>query len=395
MANKSSNSNLTNAKNAKNDEFYTQYHDIEKEIAAYLEYNPDVFKGKTILLPCDDPEWSNFTKFFAQNFERFGLKKLISTSYAVESKKYKSGYQPTLFEVNDPQFDYAKTTKNGKIFTLDHDRSGDGKIDVTDLEWHYLKGDGDFKSAEIKKLRDEADIIITNPPFSMFREFLAWIIEANKQFVIIGNMNAITYKEVFPLIKENKAWLGATGNGNDMVFAVPKDAVVDEKDRQKAARLGYVGDYTRLGNSCWFTNLDHGRRHRPLPLMTMEDNLKFSKHKEIKGKESYEKYENYDAIEVSFTDAIPNDYDGIMGVPISFLDKYSPEQFEIVGMCENEDLYNLKTKVYTSAECKLAYINKFGKKGTYDMNASGVVIRDGLFEKVYQRVLIKHRKATK
>ena len=395
MANKSSNSNLTNAKNAKNDEFYTQYHDIEKEIAAYLEFNPDVFKGKTILLPCDDPEWSNFTKFFAQNFERFGLKKLISTSYAVESKKYKSGYQPTLFEVNDPQFDYAKTTKNGKIFTLDHDRSGDGKIDVTDLEWHYLKGDGDFKSAEIKKLRDEADIIITNPPFSMFREFLAWIIEANKQFVIIGNMNAITYKEVFPLIKENKAWLGATGNGNDMVFAVPKDAVVDEKDRQKAARLGYVGDYTRLGNSCWFTNLDHGRRHRPLPLMTMEDNLKFSKHKEIKGKESYEKYENYDAIEVSFTDAIPNDYDGIMGVPISFLDKYSPEQFEIVGMCENEDLYNLKTKVYTSAECKLAYINKFGKKGTYDMNASGVVIRDGLFEKVYQRVLIKHRKATK
>jgi hypothetical protein len=395
MANKSSNSNLTNAKTAKNDEFYTQYHDIEKEINAYLEYNPDVFKGKTILLPCDDPEWSNFTKFFAQNFERFGLKKLISTSYAVESKKYKSFYQPSLFEVNDPQFDYNKTTKNGKIFTLDHDRSGDGKIDVTDLEWHYLKGDGDFKSEEIKKLRDEADIIITNPPFSMFREFLAWIIEADKQFVIIGSMNAITYKEVFPLIKENKAWLGATGNGSDMVFAVPKDAVVDEKDRQKAARLGYVGDYTRLGNSCWFTNLDHGRRHRPLPLMTMEDNLKYSRHKEIKGKESYEKYENYDAIEVSFTDAIPNDYEGIMGVPISFLDKYSPEQFEIVGMCENEDLYNLKTKVYTSAECKLAYINKFGKKGTYDMNASGVVIRDGLFEKVYQRVLIKHKKAIK
>jgi len=335
MANKSSNSNLTNAKNAKNDEFYTQYHDIEKEIAAYLEYNPDVFKGKTLLLPCDDPEWSNFTKFFAQNFERFGLKKLISTSYAVESKKYKSGYQPTLFEVNDPQFDYAKTTKNGKIFTLDHDKSGDGKIDVTDLEWHYLKGDGDFKSAEIKKLRDEADIIITNPPFSMFREFLAWIIEANKQFVIIGNMNAITYKEVFPLIKENKAWLGATGNGNDMVFAVPKDAVVDEKDRQKAARLGYVGDYTRLGNSCWFTNLDHGRRHRPLPLMTMADNLKFSKHKEIKGK-VYIKYENYDAIEVPFADAIPSDFGGAMGVPISFLDKYSPEQFEIIGQTQGD-----------------------------------------------------------
>ena len=374
MATKSSNSNLTNAKNAKNDEFYTQYHDIEKEINAYIEYNPDVFKGKTILLPCDDPEWSNFTKFFAQNFERFGLKKLISTSYAAESKKYKSGYQPTLFEVNDPQFDYGKTTKNGKIFTLDHDKSGDGKIDVNDLEWHYLKGDGDFKSTESKKLRDEADIIITNPPFSMFREFLAWIVEADKQFVIIGNMNAITYKEVFPLIKENKAWLGATGNGNDMVFAVPKDAVVDEKDRQKAARLGYVGDYTRLGNSCWFTNLDHGRRHKPLPLMTIADNLKFSKHKEIKGKESYDKYDNYDAIEVPFTDAIPSDYDGVMGVPISFLDKYSPDQFEIIGATESEGkgfsngLWNETSKV------------------------SQPLVKN---ERVYKRIFIKHKKVSR
>jgi hypothetical protein len=381
MANKSSNSNLTNAKNAKNDEFYTQYHDIEKEIAAYLEFSPNVFKGKTILLPCDDPEWSNFTKFFAQNFERFGLKKLISTSYAVESKKYKSGYQPTLFEVNDPQFDYAKTTKNGKIFTLDHDKSGDGKIDVNDLEWHYLKGDGDFKSAEIKKLRDEADIIITNPPFSMFREFLAWIIEANKQFVIIGNMNAITYKEVFPLIKENKAWLGATGNGNDMVFAVPKDAVVDEKDRQKAARLGYVGDYTRLGNSCWFTNLDHGRRHRPLPLMTMEDNLKFSKHKEIKGK-VYIKYENYDAIEVPFTDAIPSDFDGAMGVPISFLDKYSPEQFEIIGQTQGD----------SGKELGLIPFNRSLKKLNPSLRDGQLYYMvDGIPFKPYARVIIRKK----
>jgi len=382
MANKSSNSNLENAKNAKNDEFYTQYHDIEKEIAAYLEFNPDVFKGKTILLPCDDPEWSNFTKFFAQNFDRFGLKKLISTSYAVESKKYKSGYQPTLFEVNDPQFDYAKTTKNGKIFTLDHDRSGDGKIDVTDLEWHYLKGDGDFKSAEIKKLRDEADIIITNPPFSMFREFLAWIIEANKQFVIIGNMNAITYKEVFPLIKENKAWLGATGNGNDMVFAVPKDAVVDEKDRQKAARLGYVGDYTRLGNSCWFTNLDHGRRHRPLPLMTMADNLKFSKHKEIKGK-VYIKYDNYDAIEVPFADAIPSDFGGAMGVPISFLDKYSPEQFEIIGQTQGD----------SGKELGLIPFNRSLKKLNPSLRDGQLYYMvDGIPVKPYARVIIRNKK---
>jgi hypothetical protein len=389
------NSNLTNAKRAKNDEFYTQYHDIEKEISAYLEFSPDLFRGKTVLLPCDDPEWSNFTKFFAQNFERLGLKKLISTSYAVDSKTYKDGYQPTLFEINDSQFDKIKTAKNGKIFTLTHDKTGDHKVNVDDLEWHYLAGDGDFRSAEIKILRYESDIIITNPPFSLFREFLAWIVEADKQFVIIGNMNAITYKEVFPLIRENKLWLGATGNGSDMVFAVPAGSEVAESDKQKAARLGYVGDYTRLGNSFWFTNLDHGRRHQSLPLMTMADNLKYSKHKELKGKKSYECYDNHDAIEVPFTDAIPSDYDGVMGVPISFLYKYSPEQFEIVGMCENEDLYKLKTKVYTTEECKQAYLDKFGKKGTYDLNASGVIVKGGLLEKVYQRVLIKHRKTTK
>ena len=389
------NNNLTEAKRAKNDEFYTQWHDIEKEISAYLEYNPDVFLNKTILLPCDDPEWSNFTKYFAQNFERFGLKKLISTSFAYNSKTYKGGYQATLFEINDPQFDEIKTIKNGKIYTLSHDKNSDHKVNVEYLKWHYLKGDGDFKSAEIKKLRDESDIIITNPPFSLFREFLAWIVEANKQLLIIGNINAITYKEVFPLIKENKLWLGATGNGSDMVFAIPAGSEVAESDKQKAARLGYVGDYTRLGNSCWFTNFDHGRRHQPLPLMTMTDNLKHSKHKEIKGKNTYDVYDNYDAIEVSFTNAIPSDYEGVMGVPITFLDKYSPEQFEIVGMCENEDLYNLKSKVYTTAECKQAYIAKFEKKGPYDLTVRGVIVRNGLLESVYQRILIKHRKTTK
>lgn len=324
------NSNLSKAKSAKNDEFYTQYADIQKEVNAYLEYNPDAFRGKTILLPCDDPEWSNFTKFFAQNFEEFGLKKLISTSYAPESKKILS-WQPTLFETENPNYDADKSKTQGKIFVLDHDTNANGTIDIDDLEWSYLQGDGDFRSAEVKALRDEADIIITNPPFSLFREFLAWIMEAEKMFCIIGNQNAITYKEVFPLIKENKLWIGATGNGSDMVFAVPEGTVVAESDRQKAARMGYVGNYTRLGNSCWFTNLEHGRRHQPIQLMSMEDNLKFSKHKEIKEK-GYQKYDNYDAIEVSFTDAIPSDYEGMMGVPISFLDKYCPEQFEIKGL---------------------------------------------------------------
>lgn len=363
MANK----NLTNAKKAKNDEFYTQYRDIEKEINAYLEFNPNVFRNKTILLPCDDPEWSNFTKFFAQKFKELGLKKLISTSYAADSKNYKSNYQPTLFEKNDPKFDKQKTASHGKIFTLTRDKTGDGKVDVNDLEWSYLKGDGDFKSEEIKKLRDEADIIITNPPFSLFREFLAWIMEADKKFVIIGNMNAITYKEVFPLIKENKTWLGVTGNGVDMVFAVPSGFKIDEKYRQKAARLGYVGNYTRLGNSCWFTNLDHGRRHQPLRLQTMKDNLKYSKHKEIKGKKLYDKYDNYDAIEVPFTDAIPSDYKGVMGVPVSFLDKYNPEQFEILG-------------------CSYDY----GRPDNWDKNIDMAVSINGI--NVYKRILIKHKK---
>ncbi|MBP9096713.1 MAG: adenine-specific methyltransferase EcoRI family protein [Ignavibacteria bacterium] len=385
------NSNLTNAKIAKNDEFYTQYRDIEKEINAYLDFNPTTFKGKTILLPCDDPEWSNFTKYFAQNFERLGLKKIISTSYASNSKKYKTNYQPTLFETNDPQFDKNKTAVNGKIFTLTHDKTGDGKIDVDDLEWKYLKGDGDFRSEEIIKLRNEADIIITNPPFSMFREFLIWIVEAKKQLIIIGNMNAITYKEVFPLIKNNKLWLGATGNGSDMVFAVPKGTEIAETDRQKAIRLGYIGDYTRLGNSCWFTNIDHGRRYQPLKLMSIKDNLKFNK--KLKGKESYIKYDNYDAIEVPFTDAIPSDYKGVMGVPISFLDKYNPEQFKILGTSDNgiiDDKYK-STNGLTKQFVEDYY--KAGGTGAYNEgNPTAGYYENNIAKMAYKRIFIKHKR---
>jgi hypothetical protein len=320
------NINLTSAKKARNDEFYTQYPDIEKEVNAYLEYNPDVFRDKTILLPCDDPEWSNFTKYFAQNFERFGLKKLISTSYAHNSKTHKGEYQPTLFETEDPQFDEEKTEVNGKIFTLVRDKNNNGKINVDDLEWSYLEGDGDFRSEEVKKLRDEADIIITNPPFSLFRDFLGWLIENDKKFLIVGNKNCVTYKEVFPLFKKDKMWSGRTEWSGGMWFETKDTNDVDK-----------VVDGVNMKNisSVWFTNLDHGRRHQPLPLMTMADNIKFSKHKEIKGI-GYQKYDNYEAIEVPFTDAIPSDYDGVMGVPISFLDKYSPEQFEILGATESE-----------------------------------------------------------
>jgi hypothetical protein len=388
------NKNLGNAKSAKNDEFYTQFSDIEKEMNAYLEYDENVFRDKTVLLPCDDPEWSNFTKYFAQNFKKLGLKKLISTSYARNRKPANVDPQLSLFEQESPQFDIDKSLQNGRIFILDRDTNGDGKTDVQDLTWDYLEGDGDFRSDELKALRNESDFVITNPPFSLFRKFLAWVVEGEKKFVLIGNMNAITYKETFELIQADRLWLGATANGSDMVFAVPPGSDIRQSDKEKAARLGYDGDYTRLGNSCWFTSIDHGRRHQPLSLMTENDNIKFSKHKEVNGA-GYQMYDNYEAIEIPFTDSIPSDFVGVMGVPISFLSKYSPEQFEILGMCENHDLYGLKTKRYTSAECKEAYFSKFKKVGTYDLNASGVLNVNGQLEKVYQRILIKHRSRAK
>jgi len=328
---------LKQAKSAKNDEFYTLFHDVEKEVSAYIEYNPNVFKGKTIFLPCDDPEWSNFTKYFAQNFENFKLKKLISTSYAVESKKYKGGFQTTLFEEKSPKFDKQKTRVKGKIFTLTKDKTSDGRINIEDLDWDYLESDGDFRSKEIKKLWDEADVIITNPPFSLFREFLAWVIKAKKQFLVVGNVNAITYKEVFPLIKSNKAWLGIKSSSKAMFFKT--------SDKEYASRVSSErpeGSWWRkidgevcigINNSCWFTNLDHGRRHQKLPLMTMADNLKF--HNQMKKKKAYDKYDNYDAIEVPYTNAIPSDYKGVMGVPVTFLDKYNPDQFKILGMASS------------------------------------------------------------
>lgn len=292
--------------------------------------------------------------------------------------------------------------KNGKIFILDRDKTGNGKVDVEDLEWHYLEGDGDFRSAEIKKLRDESDVIITNPPFSLFREFLAWIIEADKQFLIIGNMNAITYKEVFPLIKENKTWLGPSITSGDREFGVPDDYPINAA----GWRIDKNGKkFLRIKGVRWFTNLDHGRRHQPLPLMTMADNLKYSKHKEIKGKQAYDRYDNYDAIEVPFTDAIPSDYNGVMGVPISFLDKYNPEQFEILGATQRgchdavpdtkkyDDYWEVKPngeKTGSSGGKTNENANLLGNDGkkNYFVNRDGRVIQSA-----YQRIFIKHRKS--
>ncbi len=395
MANK----NLTNAKRTKNDEFYTQYSDIQKEIEAYLEYDPNVFRGKVVYCNCDDPFESNFFRYFVLNFDRLGLKQLITTSYkpspVANTQLALFGDDKTLTKPKGRR----KVTANKFIINKVGDIDGDGDFDLEDIalqlkqnkdnEWTPLDGDGDFRSEESIALLKQADIVVTNPPFSLFREYIKQLVDYDKKFLIIGNLNAITYKEIFPLLKENKVWLGNNYkiNAGAMFFEIPEAIANLEQVREiKTNASGKKVYVTRVQGVRWFTNLDHGRRHQPLPLMTQAEVIKFVT------KKPFEKYENYDAIEVSLVKNIPSDFDGIMGVPISILDKYSPEQFKIVGMCENEDLYKLKTRVYTTEECKQAYLDKFGKKGTYDLNASGVVNRDGLLVKVYQRVLIKHNK---
>lgn len=388
-------SSLNAAKAAKNDEFYTQWADIEREVNAYREFNPDVFRGKTVLLPCDDPEWSNFAKFFALHFADFGLKKLISTSYAPDSNPGAVAYEPTRFERSDPQFDPTKTHANGKKFVLDSkDLNGDGIVDIDDLRWEYLEGDGDFRSAEVTALRDEADIVVTNPPFSLFRTFVGWLVEGGTSFSVIGNANATTYVEIFPLIKQNKLWKGATANSTDMVFGVPKGAAIKEADRLKAERLGYPStdeyDFTRLGNACWFTNIDHGRRHEPLQLMTMEDNIRFSKHKDVRGV-GYQRYYNFpDAIEVSWVDSIPSDFDGIMGVPITFLDKYNPDQFEILAHGDDMEALRLLGVQTLGDEFVRTYYAQGGTGG----NSPGhrrLGLTEPTFHTAYKRIMIRRK----
>ncbi len=308
------NKNLYIANKAKNDEFYTQYEDIDKEIKSFLSYNPNTFQNKTILCPCDNPELSNFTKYFVSNFVKLKLQKLICTSYA-----------------------YGEEEK-GRLLIVNRE---DFPLSYDKLNWTYLEGDGDFCSDEIKSYRSEADVIITNPPFSVYKVFVPWLLEEKKQFLVIANKNSVTYKEVFPLFMSGKIWSGNRSWSGGMWFETQNledvDKVVNGVNMKNVA-------------STWFTNIEHGKRHKPLALMTLDDNKLYSKHKKIR-EYGYRKYDNYDAIEVPFTDAIPSDYDGVMGVPISFLEKYCPDQFEIVGATESEGkgfskgLWNEETKI--------------------------------------------------
>ena len=373
------NSDLNSAKSAKKDEFYTQLTDIEKELRHYRQH----FKGKTVLCNCDDPFESNFFKYFVLNFNRLGLKKVIATCYTGSPI---ANQQLSLFDILSDKLSDKEENKEKPykaVVTTVYDKTGDGSIDMLDVAELFksgentlteLEGDGDFRSPECLKLMDEADIVVTNPPFSLFREYVATLVEHNKKFIIIGNINAVTYKEFFPLIMNNKVWIGPSVHSGDRAFYVPDDyplsaagCGIDEVTGRK---------YIRVKGIRWFTNLDIKQRHEEMILVK-----KYSP-------ELNQKYDNYDAINVDSTADIPCDYAGVMGVPITFLDKYNPDQFEIIGMAKRgAGDPALKSHVYTKDE----YPNYS------DLNATPTLWIDGKLKNTYPRVLIhnKHPEAGK
>lgn len=397
--------NLADAKKAKNDEFYTQYRDIQKEIEAYLEYDQDVFRGKVVYCNCDDPFESNFFRYFVLNFNKLGLKQLITTSYKpspiANTQLSLFGDDKTLIKAKGR----PKVNANKFIINEVADIDGDGEFNLKDVakalkinknnEWIPLEGDGDFRSDECIELLKKSDIVVTNPPFSLFREYIKQLFEYSKKFVIIGNKNTLTNKEIFPLFKENRMWSGKTGWSGGLWFVTMDGSDVDK-----------VVDGVNMKNvpAIWLTNLDHGRRHQPIPLMTMEENLKYSKHKEIKGKKAYDKYDNYDAIEVPYTDSIPSNYSGLMGVPVTFLDKYSPEQFDILGSTQrgcHDDVPD--TKKYDDYWEVRQNGKKTGSSGGKTNENANLVRNDGkknyfinkdgrVVQSAYSRIFIRHKK---
>jgi len=381
------------AKVAKQDEFYTLYVDIQKEVEAYLEFDEDTFRSKVVYCNCDDPFESNFFKYFAANFNRLGLKKLITTSYDGSPI---AGAQLTFDEYlegnNKRQKPKAISVEIEEVTDLD----GDGAAGIEDVKL-FLKRNphtrtrlaegGDFRSAECVKLLKQADIVVTNPPFSLFKEYVALLVEHRKKFLIIGNTNSITYLDIFPLIKANKLWLGCTNFNVGMFFEVPDDWErfhhIDKETGKKIARVS---------TSCWYTNLDHGRRHEPLNLMTRADNLKFSKN--LRGKAAYDRYENFDAIEVGRYKEIPSDYDGIMGVPVTFLNKYNPDQFEIVGNSDDSKMMG-EIGVRTLGRDFIDAYRARGGTGHYSPGMRMLCLREPQPRVIFKRILIRHRRRSR
>ena len=370
------NADLGAAKTAKKDEFYTQLTDIEKEMRYYRKH----FQGKTVLCNCDDPFESNFFKYFALNFNRLGLKKLIATCYysspiAGQQLQYgcdANGQMTFYFEDKGVEENKSKRPYKA-VVTQVYDKKGDGGVDMLDVaelfrsgenELVELEGDGDFRSPECLALLDEADIIVTNPPFSLFREYVSMLVEHQKHFIIIGNQNAISYEETFSLMKNNKMWIGASIHSGDRAFFVPDDYPLD------AAGCGIdeiTGrKYIRVKGIRWFTNLDIKQRHEEMILVRHYT------------PEQYPKYVNYDAIEVAKTSDIPCDYDGEMGVPITFMDKYNPEQFEIIGI---------------SRELVRTLSEDVRKNGAYpQIGRFYLDVGAEKYKKVYERLVIRNKR---
>lgn len=369
------NAMLGNAKVAKKDEFYTQLPDIENEMRYYRKH----FKGKTILCNCDDPFESNFFKFFVLNFNRLGLKKLIATCY---TNSPIAGTQLTFEDIGKEFVGADRAYK--AIVTEVYDATGNGGVDMLDVAELFklgkntieeLKGDGDFRSAECLELLDEADIVVTNPPFSLFREYVATLMEHEKSFIILGNVNAITYREIFPLLKENRIWIGASIHSGDRAFYVPDDyplsasgCGIDENGRK----------FIRVKGVRWFTNLDIRQRHEEMILVKRYD------------PDLYPTYANYKAIEVNKTSDIPCDYAGLMGVPVTFVDRYNPDQFEIIGMTNlPESIPNLKP---IGKEWCDKYFAQ-GGTGHVSANMWGLVYytTDGIAKRSYARILVRNK----
>jgi hypothetical protein len=327
------NNNLKQAKSNKKDEFYTQLVDIENELKHYKEH----FKGKVVFCNCDDPQESNFWRYFSNNFEHLGLKKLVATHFHSERQTYK-----------------LEITK---------DINNDGKINNLDTIKTPLKQNGDFRSDECIKILKEADIVVTNPPFSLFREYVSQLADYEKKFIIVGHQNAITYKEIFKLIKENKLWLGYGFRGGAAHF-------INSHYEDYATAGDHKEGMIRVSGVVWFTNLEHQKRNEELTL--------YKKYTA----EEYPHYDNYNAINVDKTKDIPCDWAGAMGVPITFLDKFNPEQFEIIGFTHRNDPYQLKTKIYTKED----------DSNFNDLNGSPILKEDGKFKFIYMRIIIRNKK---
>lgn len=371
MANK--NALLGAAKVSKKDEFYTQLSDIEKELINYREY----FRGKVVFCNCDDPYESNFFKYFALNFNALGLKKLIATCY--------DGSPIAQQEL--PLFPLDETEPKRKAYKVEisevPDMDGNGATDLTDVQLLLkssnhnvkaeLKGNGDFRSQECIELLKQADIVVTNPPFSLFREYVAQLVKYDKKFLIIGNQNAITYREIFPLIQENKMWLGLTMNGSNRWFRVP-----DDYEQTSSTKIENGIKYCFVKAVVWFTNLDHNRRKEELILIN-----KYTP-------EEYPKYDNYDAIEVGNVNKIPCDYEGVMGVPITFLHKYNPDQFEIIWRGGDIDWAEKECDFYTPPTHANAEIYKKQDRTWRIQNA--YLLEQGVARVVYQRIFIRNKK---